>query len=115
MNGLLDKVVSVAETMLGWIGHVEDIFTMLMILIGCLITGIVLGYLGQVSFGWRGRLYGAIMGGMIINLVAKFHEASYLGAFAIMLAVTLLAFFIGQGTGLKIFSGMRKGSSGKSV
>ena len=79
------------------------------------VLGIVLGYLGQVSMGWRGRLYGAMMGGMIINAVAKFEEASFLGAFAMMALVTALASFIGQGTGLKLFRGYVKEQAKKST
>ena len=104
----LEKSLGVAGQLMDWIGHVEDVFTILMLTVGCVVAGIALGYLGQVSTGWRGRLYGATMGGMIINLVAKFEDASYLGALAMMLVVTALAFFIGQGTGLKLFSGRVK-------
>ena len=105
---LLEKVLGVFGQALEWFGHIEDVFTLLLVTAGCVIAGIVLGDLGQVSAGWRGRLYGAMIGGMIINLVAKFEEASYVGAFAMMLVVTALAFFIGRGTGLKLFSGRVK-------
>ena len=104
----MDKLVSIFDQLMGWIGHIDDVVTLLMVTIGCVIAGIVLGYLGQVSLGWRGRLYGAMMGGMIINVVAKFEEASYVGALAMMVVVTALAFFIGQGTGLKMFRGAVK-------
>ena len=117
LSVFLDRALGVVGHLLEWLGRIEDIATLLMVTVGCVIAGIVLGFLGQVSYGWRGRLYGAMMGGMIINVVAKFEEASYLGAAAMMVVVTVLAFFIGHGTGLKMFSGYARkqpDASGKS-
>jgi uncharacterized membrane protein YeaQ/YmgE (transglycosylase-associated protein family) len=53
------------------------------------------GFLGSVSLGWRGRLYGAMVGGMIVNAVAKFQEASYSTAFVLMAMVTAVTFLLG--------------------
>ncbi len=88
-----------------WVDRIGDVFTLLAVIVGCILVGIVLGYLGQSGHGWRGRLYGAAVGGMIVNLVAKFEEASFLVAFVLMAVVTGIAFCIGAGTGLRIFRG----------
>ena len=88
-----------------WLDRIGDTFTLLAIVAGCIVAGIVLGYLGQTGYGWRGRLYGAAIGGMIANLAAKFEEASFLVAMVLMGVVTALAFFIGAGTGLALFRG----------
>ena len=49
---------------------------------------------GAVS--WKMRLYGAIVGGMLVNAVAKAEGAGYAAALVAMLAVTALAFALGS-------------------
>jgi hypothetical protein len=49
---------------------------------------------GLVS--WRARLYGAMIGGMVANAVAKAEGASYASALVAMLAVTLVAVALGS-------------------
>jgi len=48
---------------------------------------------GAVS--WKMRLYGAIVGGMVVNAVAKAEGAGYEAALAATAAVTVLAFALG--------------------
>lgn len=43
-------------------------------------------------FGWRMRLYGAIVGGMIINAIVKAEGGSYAAALAAMLIATALGY-----------------------
>jgi len=88
-----------------WLDRIGDTFTILAVVAGCIIAGIVLGFLGQTGYGWRGRLYGAAIGGMIANLAAKFEEASFLVAFVLMALVTAIAYAVGAGTGLALFRG----------
>jgi len=49
---------------------------------------------GAVS--WKMRLYGAIVGGMLVNAVAKAEGAGYAAALAAMLVVTAIAFALGN-------------------
>lgn len=45
---------------------------------------------------WRLRLYGAMCGGMIVNVVAKAEGAGYEAAFFAMLAATILGVAFGS-------------------
>ncbi|HEY8244539.1 MAG TPA: hypothetical protein VII68_13825 [Casimicrobiaceae bacterium] len=49
---------------------------------------------GAVS--WKMRLYGAMVGGMLVNAVAKAEGAGYEAALAAMMTVTALAFALGN-------------------
>ena len=49
---------------------------------------------GAVS--WKMRLYGAIVGGMLVNAVAKAEGAGYEAALAAMLVVTALGYALGN-------------------
>lgn len=50
---------------------------------------------------WRLRLYGAMTGGMVVNVVAKAEGAGYEAAFAAMLVATAIAAALG-GTGMLV-------------
>jgi hypothetical protein len=69
-----------------------------------IVIGWLLGFLGSASLGWRGRLYGAMAGGMMLNLVAKLEEASYATAFALMAVVTTVTFLLGVVHRARIFA-----------
>jgi len=43
-------------------------------------------------FGWRMRLYGALVGGMIVNAIVKAEGGGYAAAFAAMLIATALGY-----------------------
>jgi hypothetical protein len=70
--------------------------------IGSVIAGLVLGLLGRAGLGRRGQFYGAMMGGMILNLVAKFEDASYLTALVLMGTVTAITFGLGYTPALRL-------------
>ena len=103
----MDRLGAMIDETLRWIGRLDDLVTLVMIAVGAFLAGVILGYLGAAGLGRRGRLYGAMVGGMIMDLAAKLYEASYLVAFLLMLAITALAFFVGEGTGLKLFEPKR--------
>jgi len=58
-----------------------------------ILTTILAALGGAVS--WKMRLYGAIVGGMVVNAVAKAEGAGYEAALAAMVVVTALAFALG--------------------
>jgi len=57
-------------------------------------AGILAAAGGMVSA--RARLYGAIVGGMIMNIVVKAEGGGYVAALAAMLLTTALAFAVGS-------------------
>ena len=59
-----------------------------------LLASILAAVGGLVS--WRSRIYGAMIGGMVVNVVAKAEGAGYESALAAMLAVTILAIAFGS-------------------
>lgn len=67
------------------------------------VMGVVLVILATIlaavggAVSWKLRLYGAIVGGMIVNAVAKAEGAGYEAALAAMLVVTALGFALGNG------------------
>lgn len=46
--------------------------------------------------GWRMRLYGAIVGGMLVNAIVKAEGGSYAAALAAMLIATALGYALGS-------------------
>lgn len=51
-------------------------------------------------FGWRMRLYGAMVGGMIMNAIVKAEGGGYASALAAMAIMTALAFALGSAPAL---------------
>lgn len=47
-------------------------------------------------FGWRTRLYGAMVGGMIMNAIVKAEGGGYANALAAMAVTTALGFALGS-------------------
>jgi hypothetical protein len=47
-------------------------------------------------FGWRMRLYGAIVGGMLVNAIVKAEGGGFAAALAAMLIATALGFALGS-------------------
>ena len=58
------------------------------------ITACILAAVGGVV-GWRMRLYGAVVGGMIMNVVVKAMGGGFAAALAATVAVAALAFAMG--------------------
>ena len=46
--------------------------------------------------GWRMRLYGALVGGMLMNVTVKAMGGSFAAAFAAALGITAIAFAVGS-------------------
>lgn len=63
--------------------------------IAILVTGAILAAAGGMVSA-RMRLYGAIVGGMILNIAVKAEGGSYATALAAMLLATVLAFAVGS-------------------
>jgi hypothetical protein len=87
--------MSVLTDVRSWIGFLMDHVWVLGLTMGVVITGWLLGFLGSASFGRRGRLYGAMVAGMIVNIVAKLEGLSYTTAAALMAIITALTFLLG--------------------
>jgi hypothetical protein len=88
--------VNAVTELLGWIGFAIDHVWVLGVAAAAIAVGWGAGFLGAVSLGWRGRLYGAMVGGMIVNAVAKLEEASYRTAFLLMAMLTVVTFLLGH-------------------
>jgi hypothetical protein len=99
--------MSILGDALGWIGFLLDHLWVVGVTVVAVLIGWIFGFLGSVSFGRRGRLYGAMVGGMIVNLVAKFEEASFLNAFVLMVAVTGLTFALGFVSNARVFKALK--------
>jgi len=85
-----------------WSERIQNVRTLLGVAVASTILGLVMGLLGSAGLGRRGRLYGAMMGGMVLNLYLKGEGASYLAAFAGMVGITLITFALGWTRWLKL-------------
>lgn len=81
-------------TLLDWwnvaTGAIDSIaMTIALVLLACIMAAV--GGIG----GWRTRLYGAVVGAMIMNAVIKAMGGSFSAALAATIAVAALAFAVG--------------------
>ena len=78
--------------------HAMDnvVMTIALVLMACILAAV--GGFG----GWRMRLYGAVVGGMVMNVVVKAMGGGFAAALAATIGVAALAFAVGTASFLLV-------------